>query len=40
VSAAIAATVAEAAYKRGSASKPRPPDTLQDVQSQMFDPHY
>lgn len=40
VSAAIAATVADSAYKRGSASKPRPPNTMRDVQSQMFDPHY
>jgi malate dehydrogenase (oxaloacetate-decarboxylating)(NADP+) len=40
VSAAIAATVAEAAYKRGAASKPQPSDILADVQSQMFDPHY
>jgi malate dehydrogenase (oxaloacetate-decarboxylating)(NADP+) len=40
VSAAIAATVADSAYRRGSASKPKPPDPLQDVQSQMFDPHY
>jgi malate dehydrogenase (oxaloacetate-decarboxylating)(NADP+) len=40
VSAAIAATVADSAYRRGSASKPKPPDSLQDVQSQMFDPHY
>jgi malate dehydrogenase (oxaloacetate-decarboxylating)(NADP+) len=40
VSAAIAATVADSAYRRGTASKPKPTDTLQDVQSQMFDPHY
>ena len=40
VSAAIAATVAESAYKRGTASKARPADALQDIQSQMFDPHY
>jgi malate dehydrogenase (oxaloacetate-decarboxylating)(NADP+) len=40
VSAAIAATVADSAYRRGSASKPKPPDSLLDVQSQMFDPHY
>jgi malate dehydrogenase (oxaloacetate-decarboxylating)(NADP+) len=40
VSAAIAATVADSAYRRGTASKTKPPDTLQDVQSQMFDPHY
>ena len=40
VSAAIAATVAENAYKRGTARNARPADALQDVQSQMFDPHY
>ncbi len=40
VSAAIAATVADNAYRRGIASKPKPPDTLQDVQSQMYDPRY
>ena len=40
VSAAIAATVADNAYRRGTASKPRPPDSLQDVQSQMYDPQY
>ena len=40
VSAAIAATVADSAYRRGTASKPKPTDTLQDVTAQMFDPHY
>ena len=40
VSAAIAATVAESAYRRGTASKPRPTDTLGDVKSQMYDPRY
>ena len=40
VSASIAATVADAAYKRGVASKPRPADSLQDVTAQMFDPRY
>jgi len=40
VSAHIAATVAETAYKSGLADKPRPPDVLADVQSQMYDPHY
>ena len=40
VSASIAATVADAAYKQGLASKPRPTDTLRDVEAQMFDPRY
>jgi malate dehydrogenase (oxaloacetate-decarboxylating)(NADP+) len=40
VSAAIAATVADTAYRRGIASKPKPTDSLQDVQAQMFDPRY
>ena len=40
VSASIAATVANAAYQHGLASKPRPGDTLQDVAAQMFDPQY
>jgi len=40
VSAAIAATVADNAYRRGSAIRPKPADTLRDVQSQMYDPHY
>jgi malate dehydrogenase (oxaloacetate-decarboxylating)(NADP+) len=40
VSAAIAATVSEVAHKRGNASKPRPTDSLADVRSHMFDPHY
>ena len=40
VSAAIAATVADTAYRRGIAGKPKPFDQMQDVQSQMYDPHY
>ncbi|MGE0031382.1 MAG: NAD-dependent malic enzyme [Steroidobacteraceae bacterium] len=40
VSAAIAAAVAESAYGSGLAGKPRPPDVLADVQSQMYDPRY
>jgi malate dehydrogenase (oxaloacetate-decarboxylating)(NADP+) len=40
VSAAIATSTADAAYRRGIASKPKPSDVLQDVQSQMFDPSY
>ncbi|MEQ1775824.1 MAG: NAD-dependent malic enzyme [Burkholderiales bacterium] len=40
VSAAIAATVADTAYRRGIAAKPKPADLLQHVQSQMYDPHY
>jgi malate dehydrogenase (oxaloacetate-decarboxylating)(NADP+) len=40
VSAAIAATVADNAYRRGIAGKPKPADTLLDVQSQMYDPRY
>ncbi len=40
VSASIAATVADSAYKQGLARKPRPGDTLRDVESQMFDPRY
>ena len=40
VSAHIAATVAETAYKNGLAGKPRPDDVLADVRAQMFDPHY
>ena len=40
VSAAIATAVAESAYGSGLAGKPRPPDVLADVQSQMYDPRY
>ncbi len=40
VSAAIGSAIADIAYRRGFSGKPRPLDTLQDVQSQMFDPHY
>ncbi|MEK6592567.1 MAG: NAD-dependent malic enzyme [Pseudomonadota bacterium] len=40
VSASIAAAIAETAHKHGLAGKPMPSDVLQDVQAQMFDPHY
>jgi malate dehydrogenase (oxaloacetate-decarboxylating)(NADP+) len=40
VSAAIGTAIADIAYRRGIASKPRPTDVQQDVQSQMFDPRY
>ena len=40
VSAHIAAAVADTAYKQGLAGKPKPQNVLDDVQSQMFDPHY
>jgi malate dehydrogenase (oxaloacetate-decarboxylating)(NADP+) len=40
VSAAIGSAIADIAYRRGLSGKPKPSDTLQDVQSQMFDPHY
>ena len=40
VSASIATTVADAAHKHGLAGKPRPTDTLRDVEAQMFDPRY
>jgi len=40
VSAAIATAVAETAYAAGLAGKPRPPDVLADVRSQMYDPRY
>jgi malate dehydrogenase (oxaloacetate-decarboxylating)(NADP+) len=40
VSAAIGSAIADIAYRRELSGKPRPSDTLQDVQSQMFDPHY
>jgi len=40
VSARIAAAVAEVAYRRGLATKPRPANLLEFVQKQMYDPHY
>jgi malate dehydrogenase (oxaloacetate-decarboxylating)(NADP+) len=40
VSSAIGSAIADIAYRRGLSGKARPPDTLQDVQSQMFDPQY
>jgi malate dehydrogenase (oxaloacetate-decarboxylating)(NADP+) len=40
VSARIAATVAEIAYKRGLATEPRPKDLLQQVRSRQYQPYY
>jgi len=40
VSAHIAAAVAEVAYAKGLAGRPRPADVLADVRSQMYDPTY
>lgn len=40
VSMQIAAAVAEVAYQRGLAAKPRPADVLEYVREQMYDPHY
>ncbi len=40
VSSAIGVAIADIAYRRGIAGKPKPLDVQQDVQSQMFDPHY
>ena len=40
VSMQIAAAVAEVAYQRGLAAKPRPADMLEYVREQMYDPHY
>jgi malate dehydrogenase (oxaloacetate-decarboxylating)(NADP+) len=40
VSARIAAAVAEVAYARGFAAKPRPADVLADVRGQMYEPSY
>ncbi len=40
VSAAIGTAIADIAYRRGIAGKPKPLDVSQDVQSQMFDPRY
>jgi malate dehydrogenase (oxaloacetate-decarboxylating)(NADP+) len=40
ISAHIGAAVAENAYANGLAGKPRPPDVLAYVQSQMYEPRY
>ncbi|HSJ52395.1 MAG TPA: NAD-dependent malic enzyme [Anaerolineae bacterium] len=40
VSAAIALAVAEVAYERGLATRPRPDDLLAQVEAQMYVPHY
>jgi malate dehydrogenase (oxaloacetate-decarboxylating)(NADP+) len=40
VSACIAVDVAEVAYRRGLASKPRPANLLDFVEKQMYDPRY
>lgn len=40
VSASIAASVAETAYRSGLADRPKPIDIAQDVRSRMFDPRY
>ncbi len=40
VSAQIAAAVAEVAYARGLAAKPRPANVLEHVRAQMYDPRY
>jgi malate dehydrogenase (oxaloacetate-decarboxylating)(NADP+) len=40
VSAHIAAAVAEVAYAKGLATRPRPADLLEHVRSQMYDPTY
>ncbi len=40
VSAHIATAVADNAYHKGLAGKPKPQDVMADVQSQMYDPHY
>jgi malate dehydrogenase (oxaloacetate-decarboxylating)(NADP+) len=40
VSAAIGTAIADIAYRRGYAGKPKPTDVAQDVQRQMFDPRY
>ena len=40
VSEGIAVAIAESAYSRKIAGKPKPMDVLQDVRSQMFDPRY
>jgi len=40
VSAAIAAAVAEVAYQRGLATKPKPDDLLAHIEAQMYVPRY
>ncbi len=40
VSVQIAVAVAEVAYQRGLAAKPRPADMLEHVREKMYDPHY
>jgi hypothetical protein len=40
VSAHIATAVAEIAYARGLAGKPRPADVLADVSAAMYEPRY
>jgi malate dehydrogenase (oxaloacetate-decarboxylating)(NADP+) len=40
VSVQIAVAVAEVAYQRGLAARPRPADILEHVRVQMYDPHY
>ncbi len=40
VSESIAVAIADSAYSRKMAGKPRPTDVLQDVRAQMFDPRY
>ena len=40
VSSAIGTAIADIAYRRGIAGKPKPLDVPRDVQSQMYDPHY
>jgi malate dehydrogenase (oxaloacetate-decarboxylating)(NADP+) len=40
VSARIAADVAEVAYTRGLAGKPRPADLIADVRAHMYEPQY
>ena len=40
VSAAIAVAVAEVAYARDLATKPRPKDLVDDIKSQMYQPVY
>ncbi len=40
VSENIAAAIADTAYKQGLAGKPKPKSVMDDVRSQMYDPHY
>jgi malate dehydrogenase (oxaloacetate-decarboxylating)(NADP+) len=40
VSAAIAAAVAEVAYRRGLATQPKPDDVLAHIKAQMYVPRY